>query len=283
MMGTRMIQQLRDALVKLNPGEVQRLAERPLRIELFAGSEDVYRAMEAIFQPAGPAQHNVTVYRWDGRPVEPDLRVVQEGGPQFSNSVFFDVNHPHDLIREIVEQRDDLRLALARYFPAFREAVTTQIIRQIARENAIFALATAVPYIVPFLSLPWAVGEFASDTAFLTMNQVRMAFQLAAAFGRPVGYRQQKREIASIIAAAFGWRALARELVGKIPAGGGLIPKAAVAYAATYVVGLSLERVYRLGAELSRSEKKAAYAEAFELGKALAGRLLEERAKQAQA
>ena len=46
---------------------------------------------------------------------------------------------------------------------------------------------------------------------------------------------------------AFGWRALARELVGKIPMGGGLIPKAAIAYAGTRVVGLSLERLYRIG------------------------------------
>ena len=40
---------------------------------------------------------------------------------------------------------------------------------------------------------------------------------------------------------AFGWRALARELVGHIPLGGGLIPKGAIAYAGTYVVGKGLE------------------------------------------
>ena len=85
-----------------------------------------------------------------------------------------------------------------------------------------------------FIELPWAIGEFASDTAFLTANQVRMAFQIAAACGKDVGLGKQKGAVLSIAAGAFGWRALARELVGKIPLGGGLIPKGAIAYAGTY-------------------------------------------------
>ena len=43
-----------------------------------------------------------------------------------------------------------------------------------------------------------------------------------------MGYGEQKTEVASITAGAFGWRAVARELAGKIPLGGGLVPKAAI-------------------------------------------------------
>ena len=90
-------------------------------------------------------------------------------------------------------------------------------------------LVTALPDVIPSLiELPWAAGEFASDTAFLTMNQVRMAFLIAGASDQDVGYREQRAQIAGIVAGAFGWRALARELAGKIPFGGGLIPKAAI-------------------------------------------------------
>jgi hypothetical protein len=117
------------------------------------------------------------------------------------------------------------------------------------------------------LELPWAIGEFATDTAFLTMNQVRMALTLAAVYGRPVGYTEQKIELAGIIGGAFGWRAIARELVGKIPMGGGLIPKAAVAFAGTYVVGLSLDKINRTGSGLTRKERRDAYADAFAKGK----------------
>ena len=122
------------------------------------------------------------------------------------------------------------------------------IIQDVAQENALFALFSALPDVLPnVFALGWAAAEFASDTAVLTVNQVRMAFLIAAASDRPVGFLDQKRQIASIVAGAFGWRAMARELAGKIPFGGGLIPKAAISYAGTYVVGLSLERFYRIG------------------------------------
>jgi len=137
-------------------------------------------------------------------------------------------------------------------------------------------LATALPDVLPsILSFPWAIGEFSSDSAFLTVNQIRMTFLLAAANDRPVGYKEQRSEIASIIAGCFGWRAISRELVGKIPFGGGLIPKAGVAWAGTYAVGLSLERLYRLGYGMSRDERKAVYQEAFDHGRQIASMMLE--------
>ena len=130
----------------------------------------------------------------------------------------------------------------------FRKPVIDRVIHSVARENALFAVATALPNVVPnLLELPWAVGEFASDTAFLTINQVRMAFLIGAASDQEVGYMEQKGQIATIVGSAFGWRTLARELVGKIPLGGGLIPKGAIAYAGTYVVGKGLERINRFG------------------------------------
>ena len=62
---------------------------------------------------------------------------------------------------------------------------------------------------------------------------------------------------------------MARELVGKIPFGGGLIPKAAIAYAATYVEGLGLDRLHRLGYGLSSEERRNSYQVAFERGKGI--------------
>jgi uncharacterized protein (DUF697 family) len=181
-------------------------------------------------------------------------------------------------VREILLQYPDYSLALASRFPAFRAAAIERTIRQISGENALFALFTALPSVIPNLvSLGWAAGEFTSDTAVLTANQVRMAFLIAAASGRPVGYIEQKSEIASILAAAFGWRAIARELAGKIPLGEGLIPKAAIAYAGTYAVGRSLEHYHRLGRWLAAAERRAAYREALEGGKRFARQALAQR------
>lgn len=193
-----------------------------------------------------------------------------------AGAFLFDPRHPELTTAEILEHREELGLPLARYFVPFRRPVVERVIQSVAKENTLFALATALPNVVPnIVSLPWSVAEFGSDTAFLTMNQIRMAFLIGAANDREIGYRQQKAEIGSIIGGSFGWRALARELAGKIPMGGGLIPKAAISYAGTYVVGLSLERFYRLGQSYTRRERKEAYEEAFVRGKAVAGMLLD--------
>jgi uncharacterized protein (DUF697 family) len=136
------------------------------------------------------------------------------------------------------------------------------------------ALMTALPNVIPsFIELPWAVGEFATDTAFLTMNQIRMALMMAAVYDHPIGYSEQKASIAAIAAGAFGWRAIARELVGKIPLGGGLIPKAGIAWAGTWVVGTGLEKLYRTGAGFSRAEKREAWDRAIVKGKEVANEL----------
>jgi uncharacterized protein (DUF697 family) len=133
-------------------------------------------------------------------------------------------------------------------------------------------VATALPNVVPSLiEIPWALGEFASDTAFLTANQVRMSFQIAAACGKSVGFSAQKGAVITIAAGAFGWRALARELVGHIPLGGGLIPKGAIAYAGTWLAGKGLE--YLLVQEVHPSEetREQFYREGLDRGRAVIG------------
>jgi hypothetical protein len=94
-----------------------------------------------------------------------------------------------------------------------------------------------------------------------------MAFLIAAACGRDAGFSNQKGAILSIAAGAFGWRALARELVGKIPLGGGLIPKGAIAYAGTFVVGKGLEHYYRGNPSSTRAQRRLVYREALQRGR----------------
>src|SRR5262249_61978729 len=137
-------------------------------------------------------------------------------------------------VRDILVSRNDIGLPLARHFHVFRRPVINEIMFSISKENALFALATALPNIVPnFVELPWVIGEFASDTAFLTMNQIRMAFLIAAASDSEIGYPAQKAEIVSHGTGAFGHRAIARELARKIPGGGDRLPEAGVTLADT--------------------------------------------------
>ena len=87
-------------------------------------------------------------------------------------------------------------------------------------------------------------------------------------------FKNQKAEILSIGGGAFGWRALARELVGKIPLGGGLIPKSAIAYAGTYVTGKSLELFHGAGTGYTVEQRRDVYRQALERGKSIAQSLI---------
>jgi hypothetical protein len=278
-MESNMLKQIRQAIGTLDPAEVRQQASQRLIIEVIGTTPESYQEMGRFFAPPDISQEKRAevreiVFKAGEAPGPPTLRVHYEDLPRPAREFTYYRAEPMRMVHEILEQHPELSLVLARHLINFRQPVIDRVTWNVCRENALFSLATAVPSILPFISLPWAIGEFASDTAFLTMNQIRMAFQIAAASDRGVGYREQRAEIASIVAGAFGWRAVARELVGKIPMGGGLIPKAAVAFAGSYVAGVSLDRYYRFGKGMSRRERKAAYQEAYERGKAVAQQLL---------
>ena len=278
MKAARVLAQVRDALAHLNPGQVREEARRPFTIQLFAASQKAYEELEDWLAPSDISETRrgeafAVVRRGSDYGNGTVIRIFDEGLTAGPDDFVFRRGYPDQVVCDIIERHPDLRLALAKRLRPFREPVVKEIITEISRENALFSLATALPSVMPLLSLPWAVGEFASDTAFLTGNQIRMAFMLAAASDRTVSYKEQKTEIASLFAGAFGWRAIARELVSKIPFGGGVIPKAAVAFAGTYVVGASLERLYRVGYGYSATERRDAYQQALEKGKDVAAAL----------
>jgi hypothetical protein len=273
-MALTVLKDIRKIYAGLNADEVRGAAYRDVNIGLNAASEEGYRDMEQFFVPywlddAWRTEALKSIHRVDGSLASRfDFVICEAGMPVPPNGYVFNPVDTAVMTRAIVANHYDLELAMARRFPLLRRPVADKIIHRVSRENAMFALVTALPNIIPsVIDLPWAIGEFATDTAFLTMNQIRMALLMAGAHGQTIGYTEQKAQLAVIVAGAFGWRALARELVGKIPLGGGLIPKAAVAFAGTYVVGLGLEKVNRTGSGLSRNEKKDAYADAFAKGK----------------
>jgi uncharacterized protein (DUF697 family) len=268
------LKQVRAAFGLLSPDEVRKRAERPVNIGLVASNDASYASMEDLLVPRdlpteARAQSLAQVHRASSThpPDDVDLVFFEHGVRPTEGAFVFDHRHAAEAIPEILQRNDDLALPLARQFPVFRAEVVHRIIMAVARENALFALATALPDVVPTLAeLPWAVGEFASDTAFLTSNQIRMAFLIGAAYGREIGFLEQKGTLLSIVGSAFGWRAIARELAGKIPFGGGLVPKAAISYGATFVVGKAIERYHQGLSPLSREEREAVYHDAYEHG-----------------
>jgi uncharacterized protein (DUF697 family) len=271
------IKQARAAFGLLNPEEMRRRAGRSIHVGLVAAGEEGYSEMEGFLVPTWlPREKRIELMGQVHRagdtnvPAKVDIVLYEQGLRAPEGAYTFDRENPDATIQEILDGRDDWSLALSRQFPAFRKPVVDDIVRTIARENAMFVIATALPNVIPnAMEIPWALGEFASDTAFLTANQIRMAFLIGAACGCGVGLSAQKGAVILIIGGAFGWRALARELAGKIPLGQGLIPKGAIAYAGTFVVGKAIQK-YQDGTTLTRDEREEVYREALGQGENVA-------------
>ena len=272
---------IRKALTTLNPQSVRDMSHRQIRLALYAADTASYQRIEDFLLAGLSQARRLDSLRSITRGPDPklavqfDLVIYDEGVISPSHALVFRPNNPDSMVSIALSRHEDLGVALARTFSPFRKPFIDRVVNKTCRENALFSLATALPDIVPsIIELPWAIAEFATDTAFLTMNQIRMAFLIAAASDRSVGYAEQKSEIATVIGSAFGWRALARQLIGKVPFGGGLLPKAGVAWAGTKVLGISLEHLYSIGYVHTDRERKELYADAFEQGKKVAAKIL---------
>jgi len=105
--------------------------------------------------------------------------------------------------------------------PLLRAAVSDQLVASFARKNGIVAAAVWIP---------------GADLPLLALNEVRLLLQLAQAHGAAGDVRDQLPELAAVLGAGFGLRALAREALGLVP-GAGWVVKAGVAYAGTRALG----------------------------------------------
>jgi uncharacterized protein (DUF697 family) len=91
----------------------------------------------------------------------------------------------------------------------------------------------------------------------LALNEFRLVLRLAQAHGSPAEVGDRLPELAAALAAGFGLRALARELLGLSP-GAGWALKAAIAYGGTRAVG----EAARLRFELAPTQRPAGVARA---------------------
>ncbi|MDE3074855.1 MAG: hypothetical protein KGJ86_05455 [Chloroflexota bacterium] len=160
------------------------------------------------------------------------------------------------LVPAILDALPEHGLALGRNFSIFRPTVAEREVQRVARVNAEVAVLSAIPQATLLLGPASAVA----DTLVLTKNQAVLLLRLAAMCGLEVN-RARLLELLPVIGAAFGWRSLARELVGFLPAGVGVVPKAAIAYAGTVAIGKAAAWYYQTGRRLPEAQVRQIYAE----------------------
>ena len=173
-MAIAVISQVKHALSNLNPKEVRAAADRPVTIGLVGVSEESIGRMETFFAPPHLSpERRAQVARGliRGSSTGCDIEIYDSCLLRPARC-FLRSRGPRRYRRRILRAREDSALPLAKNFYPFRKPASHHLIRTVAKENALFCLATALPDVVPSLaSLGWSVGEFGSDAAFLTMNQ----------------------------------------------------------------------------------------------------------------
>ena len=198
------------------------------------------------------------VYVFNKMDLAPDAGAFREAARQMFDFAdpalaFVSASDAEDVRRRLVpaalEMVPDLRLALGRRLPAFRDEAARQVVVETARVNAEFAILSSLPASLPLVSL----GAAGADIVVLTKNQAMMLFKLAAIYGRPLRSRfQVVAELAPVVASAFLWRMIARAAVSLLPGFVAVAPRAAVAFVGTYVVGSVAQHYYRLGRRPSK-------------------------------
>jgi uncharacterized protein (DUF697 family) len=139
------------------------------------------------------------------------------------------------LLPHLIDVCKGVEIAVGRRLPILRTTVAAKLTRDAAlnalKVSGASALIDNVPVVGAFL------GAFVSagDMMAITGIQMMLMLQIGATFGKDPDVARMW-ELLPVVGGGFGWRALARELAGFIPAGGILI-KSAIAYAGTVVVG----------------------------------------------
>ena len=166
------------------------------------------------------------------------------------------------LRKRIADCADDRAVAIGRYIPAMKSACARQLISETATVNGEFALVSNIPSVVPVIGTAFSVG---ADFIVLTKNQLMLIFKLAAVNGRELDNRWRiYTEMIPVVGAGLAWRTVAREVVTLLPLAIGTLPKVAIAFAGTWVIGESAQIYYERGERLNRTQMRDLYSQALE-------------------
>ncbi len=170
-----------------------------------------------------------------------------------------------ELVPAMIELLPERQLALGRQFPIFRVAIANLLINEACFSNAVYSFSTGVAEVIPLIGIPLNV----TDMIVITKAQAFLVYKLGLCLGFSTRWEDYVGEFGSVIGGGFVWRQLSRMLVGLIPIWG-IVPKVAVSYSGTYVVGHVVLQWYLTGRHLNNAQMRAIYAQSLEGGKKFA-------------
>ena len=181
---------------------------------------------------------------WVGPPVEDELRAADRAGipivavsDEHRLPYVLATNIVHvppgqgfpveAIARAVARELGESGTSLAARLPVLRRPLCDALIASFAKKNALVSAAVFVPGV---------------DMPVLTLNQVRLVLRIAMAYGQEVD-NERAVELLGVVGAAFGFRAVARELLDFVPVAGWAL-KGAIAYSGTRAIGEAAVRYF---------------------------------------
>jgi uncharacterized protein (DUF697 family) len=278
---------------EVSVGQIVREAEKPFSVAVVGRPERRAEVMRHLFPGIGgedvvPERSLVRAFDStsgeSGFPADADSQylIIDAGGGRAGAPLGAPIYSVEELggwervVERILDQRPDIALSLARRFPGLRHEVAERVIRDTALANAEFAMLNALPGVIPIIA-PLLPAAAIGDIFMLTKNQAMMLYRLAAIHELPLDLRARSRDLGPLLGNAFGWRAIAREVVGAVPGGIGLVARGTIAYAGTVALGRALLKLYETGQQPTRAQITRLYKEAYAGAKETVKGLLKKR------
>ena len=145
--------------------------------------------------------------------------------------------------RWIVDVFKDKRLAFAHAFALVRKPLALESVNETAVQNAGIGVVAIIP---------------GADMPLMTLNQVKMLLEMAAAYGEELSLGRIK-EILAIVGGAFACRSVARQAIGVVP-GIGWVVKGGIGYVGTVAMGRALIEYFEKGTDVTDAAKSMAEA-----------------------
>lgn len=165
----------------------------------------------------------------------PSLRAIPERAPGPT------------VVKMLVQAFPQLALILATRFAKIRRYYCRRLTSRTAARNGIIAACSSLPVSgIPVVGIFLGLLATSAETLVLTASQLRLCLLIAAIHGRPIDFFDRVGELWPVVGSAFGWRALARELIGFVPAAGWAM-KTGIAYSGTWAVGEASRLFYEHG------------------------------------
>ena len=134
----------------------------------------------------------------------------------------------------IIDHDHSKRLAFSLAYPFVRRPLAKDAIAATSAQNAGIGVLVFIP---------------GADMPAMTLNQIKMVLQIAAAYGEPLDANRLK-EVVPVLAAAFLCRGIGRKLAGFIPALG-FVVKGGMGYFGTYAIGQAALTYFEQGGDIA--------------------------------